>query len=577
MPNGTTRVLPSPTGGGLTAGTGAVRQAAETQEILRQRRRELSQRERQIDMAERAQAFEEFTTIAPFLPPGTEVASMPGFAKDRLRQLFPEFDPDDPEDFGGLTFNPLEPSDILTQLFIDEAGELGENLDPEAVNRFTNLTVFGEAATGEELDLRSLRTRVLLNSLENLAQNPDALEDMARAAMGLDQEVRFNFGGRDYTFSSEASGQIWASLFGTQMRELFGLQARRLEDDPVKELMDQYAAAFDNERQLGRAASQRIIEAWNQTMQGEFEAGNTPIEQLYSQSDPDIRQAIQLLTGSLRAGDQRFQEILEEVPGGPETLFFQWIAGRNRETFGPEEGLEETRNFFRQFENSPFGVRVERPFFGITGRPRFTFEQGSPEETIARDPTQSIPEPGEQETGGEDSVTRESAIQTIRESLNTGIASEEDLRSDFGDEIVDEALGGGEARESGAPPPGEEPPEPISSADIPDFDTLRASPVGDLEAMSLVIQDSLGALRQLESGESGAGLQERLTARAESARLEDSLSLINRLIRQKEVMERTGGARQMGRRIQGTGVAPGLREVVGEPGPPPPGSRRGGF
>lgn len=577
MANGTTQILPSPTGGGLERG---VRGFFDE----RARRRQLDQQERQLDLEERRTAIqergaelEELLTLIPFMPAGITVSEAPEVIKDRFHNLYPEFDPNDPEDFGALMFND-DPESVINRLLINEVEDLavqaedtGEGVFSEGqLERWMNLATLGEARSDAELEAQKGVANIHINAMENLAENPQLLRDIGRRQFGLDQEVRFQdpTTDQDMLFTSEASGQIWASLKGQELRGLFDLKAS--QRDPAQELMDQYASLYENQRQLGRSAANRIVREWRQSTSGNFEPGESPIEQLYAQSAPDIRQAIQLFTGSVRAGDQKWQGVLEATPGGQQALFFNWVAGQNRENFGPEEGLTETRNFFRNFENAGFGVTVDRPL-GVL-RPRFNFELGTPEETIARDPEAPLPEGGEGEGAPppEDSFTREQALLTIQEGVREGFLSEDEARSEFGDELVDEALS--PASGSGAPPPGSQEAQTPSreerglpgeegrgsrSRAAPDTvsqliqnpdnvtlwgslttDDLRNASLEQLEALEGVGTDILE--EDMEIVNTSQNARNRINARRRSNKISEQLGLIGRLIHQAAIRERQG-------------------------------------
>lgn len=372
---------------------------------------------RQIAQAERTSALERIIRFSPLLQPGTTIADN-AFLHDDLKQVFPEFDPSNPGDLGGLVLRPETVDDVLRPMILNRAREL----DPGMIDRIVNNTLIGKAVTGEQLELEQSTVELQLDALQGLVTDPRAVENVGRRMFGLDQIVALNIGGRQVTFDSADAARLTVDIWKHMNlmdweRTRFNL-GNQQQADIAKEFMD-----LMEEKGVGitRAQANRIISAVHS------ENPQEQVNALRSSAGWNEIQdaALQVYLSGARLGEETAASFLEQFPGLQNYI---QLGGALEAVIGKDAVAEVLPTIARQVEKS--GVNIATP-----GRV-WGFNLGDPLPSEMTEAPPATPPVQQFDISRMDPNVVDTAI---REVISSGEMTEQEVRQRYGDEVVNRA------------------------------------------------------------------------------------------------------------------------------------------
>ena len=445
MPNGTTTILPSPTGGGLFRGAQAFAAGKERGE-------ERGLRERQIRVLEQSQAFAQLLQIAPILPPGSTIGENP-FLSNLVDTAFGDFTPEERSLLDNLVLTPITAQTLIE----DRTKFVLENLDPEDPESKTFLEAITLAKVGigatsiSQLEVSDQIAKITGSSLTELAGDARFKGNVARTVLGQTPIVEIpglvGADGELLQFDSVQVANTYANLLiaGNEAGAESGAAVQEAMDKMITQLMEQ---AQEDGIGLGRGFAARIVNSYIASTDGSGvvnSAGLSPLEALYVDSTDNQRRMIKLFSGTIQIGESSFEQFLAATPGGKQIIMLGEL-GR----FIGEEGLglpsDQVRDALQDFLDSDIGTR-----FGITIdergplRERFNFDKidnllGQGVDVNADALRTAIggsnlpPPPAPLPPGSNLDVV------ATANTLRSGAQSEESLRAEMGDAIVDAAI-----------------------------------------------------------------------------------------------------------------------------------------
>lgn len=415
------RVFPSITGGGLTRAGEAIFSAA-----LARSQRETQ--ERQLSIAERAGALNQFTTLAGFLPPGAKLGSLGTAGMDLFQRAF------------GLPSEGLEDLDLnpeTLETVIDAGGRriFEENPDlllPSIRSRFG-------LEPNQDVDaLRGLDARLRFDALTQITNDPALKSEFVSRTLGRDP-ITITIPGREgrparsVSFDSTQAANIYAQFLLAQDREAFELSIKTDETSNglVEEIQTAVQQGGTGFSVSSTALTGRVIPTYNQAVQ----AGDlSVIENFLDTASPGEALAMQYLIGSIKAGETTFLEQLREQ--APQLANFVEISNAIREGIGPEAAAEIMPGITEALGGMAGTLR--NPLFGGL---EFTFEGN-----VAPGGAQASALPGF------GNVPRDILVQTAQELFNEGTKTREELTAVLGADVVNAALGAAAAPAGGPAP-----------------------------------------------------------------------------------------------------------------------------
>jgi len=204
MPTGTTQILPSPTGGGLTRGAQGYVDA-----LLK--KRQLALQERTIDIQDRDQALNTLSTIAPWLEPDVPISQYPELYP-LIQKAAPELG--DPSQLM-MTMNRQTFADLLDSIGKDRV-KSGE-MPPESLERMLNYRAIGEAASDQLVDFRETlslqQMEAAAKSVGYLLNDPETLLNFGRRTLGLPTQFTLSLpGGGAITLQDNSMVTAWLGI-----------------------------------------------------------------------------------------------------------------------------------------------------------------------------------------------------------------------------------------------------------------------------------------------------------------------------------------------------------------------------
>jgi len=442
MANGT-RILPSPTGGGLERGVKNFISARDLNrradleartldlnERIAARQEEISRKnvelaERGIGLQEQAQAFGQLVQIAPLTPPGSTIGELP-FLQPIIDIAFADLDDSTKASLNALSFNPQ----TLKMLEDDRKKFFIEKLDPSKPEEAERLKAIigvptdiaieaGEARAGADIQKSGVEGKIAgatVAAFDTINLNRDIQRDIVLNILGApDTTVRIP--GVDEEFESPIAAQIWADL--AKHRDNVGLQmvslSRQEAKDFAGELMGQLASGR-SPITLGRTTAEEIVNAYSQSVGPDAVVdsdGNKAIERLFNESPLDIQKAIRVFTGSVRLGDNAYIEYLRGVEGGESQIILMSMGEAIAEDLNVP--TDRVLDVLGQFLDSPQGQGLGIKFDDkglFTIRKRFRYE-----EDVGQGEEQREISPGDRDTILVNSPQGQAAIKLLGEGM----------------------------------------------------------------------------------------------------------------------------------------------------------------
>lgn len=402
------RVFPSITGGGLTRAGEAIFQAA-----LARSSRDLQ--ERQLGIAEQANAMNQFTALAGFLPPGSRLGDLGTAGMNLFARAFSV-----PGD--GLEDLELNPETLETVLDSRGRGILEANpelLLPSIRSRL------GLEPDQDVAETRGLQARMQFEALSSITSDPALKSEFVSRALGR-EPITLIIPGRDgapdrtTTFASPTAATIYAQFLLAQDRERFELSIR--PDETSTGLITEIQKAV-NEAGVNvssTAIQGRVIPTYNRAVQ----AGDLSLITTYLDSASEGEAlAMQYLLGSIKAGEETFLDQLRQQ--APALANFIEIGNAVREVLGPEQAAEVLPGITEALGG--VAGTLSDPLFGGL---RFEFE-GTTDPDAARG--SMLP--------GLGNVPRETLITVAKNLFQDGTQTREELIAGLGADVVNAALG----------------------------------------------------------------------------------------------------------------------------------------
>lgn len=401
--------------------------------------RQLALEEERIGIARQAQSESERVTamnrliaFAPFLPDGKSIAELPQL-HSTLSQVFPEFDPTNPGDLGGVVLNQQSLEDVMRPLLLSEF----ERMSPEAKKALTerglNREILGVAASGEEIKAQEGRATMFNQALDTLRQDPQALEGIMRTTLGLQQPIRVNVGGRTLQWDTAQAASIAVQLM-THSEEM-GLRRMQLSReetvDLAGELMKQMESAG---APISRSVATSILSAYNQKValsnSGRLTPENDPLAPLMQNENPDVAAAAQFFVGAGQLGEQSFNDFLAQAgPAGQQALTGITIMSGLKEAGVPADNIMGATDRLLEAlgggqPGSPF-PGFKDSFWGTRG-----FEITAPNAADVQSLNASPTAPAV-----------DLRVQAIKDVVSSGRATREQAVAKYGEDLVAQALG----------------------------------------------------------------------------------------------------------------------------------------
>lgn len=425
------RVFPSITGGGLTRAGEAIFQAA-----LARSSRELQ--ERQLGIAERAGALNQFVTLSGFLPVGAKLGSLGTAGMDLFTRAF------------GLPSEGLEELDLnpeTLETVIDAGGRRIFEENPDLLLPSVRAR-FGLEPNQDVDALRGLDARLRFDALTQITNDPALKSEFVSRTLGRDP-ITISIPGRDgrparsISFDSGQAASIYAQFLLAQDREAFELSIRTDETsngliEEIQTAVQQGGTGFNVS---STALTGRVIPTYNRAVQ----AGDLSIiEDFLDTASEGESLAMQYLVGSIKAGETTFLEQLREQ--APQLANFVEISNAIREGIGPEAAAEIMPGITEALGGMAGTLR--NPLFGGL---EFTFGGN----VAGAGATQAGTLPGF------GNVPRDILIQTASELFNEGSKTREELTAVLGADVVNAALGAATGPAAGPAAPAAAPSAPI--------------------------------------------------------------------------------------------------------------------
>lgn len=407
MARGTGRTIPSVLGGGLAGGTRAILDA-----VLERERRESQEalEGRRLDIAERADALNRFTTLAGFFPAGTTLGEL----GESGAQMFSDaFD----MDASGLQDLELTPETLQTALdarwrSLLDTGELDESLIMPSLR-----AILGLEPSETVAEARDLEAEMRINAYGQISRDPVMAREFVSRELGR-TPITLTIPGigddpaTQISFNSERAAQIYADFLLNRERFGFQLELESIgEESPVvKSIRDAVAEAGHS---VGLPAIMRVLEVYNRAI--ETQDLSVIQRHMISNVAPGEKLALQFLLGSIGIGEEAF---LAQMPENfANYLRLQNIVGAETD---PSDTIELLKSMTRIMDPS-FVPTLKDPFWG-----GLQFDMGEQQEGAP-------PPTGQQGMIGVPD-------EAIRQAHEMG-DSREDLANMVGQERVDEVLG----------------------------------------------------------------------------------------------------------------------------------------
>lgn len=334
------RRIPSATGGAL---------ADATQSFLdvSQARRQLALLEREVDVRERGQALTELTSMIPLVREGEPLHESRALHRS-FQRLWPDLDPTDPEDVGGLILNPETMESVVMKGMLQEFENLPDDERQRLLQSPISRAVFklatGEPLSPEESDLLTNRAEIGMQALNAWQPSTEEALNIARANLGLDPVtpvVDLLTGEVLGTFETETAAALAVEL----LKARFGLFAAstRQQEDIVGEFMGQMK---DAGVVISRAVATEIINT--------VHSGDPDRLQAFAERFNDVPNAVQALQVYLhgaRIADEYIGDWLGRFEGGEQFHQSIRILSEVTESLGAAETAKIYRDLLHAFFN----------------------------------------------------------------------------------------------------------------------------------------------------------------------------------------------------------------------------------
>lgn len=420
---------PNSLGRGIEKVGDIILQTALQRRQLAQRDRQLDLDERRIDVNEQAQAFDRIMSIAPLLPTGSAISDHPILHR-QARIAFGDLTDEEFNDLSQIVVTPETFQTIVNDRVTQYARDLPD--DSPIMERIRNRALLGTSASGTQLEAGDVQAQAqmtqaqaVMEGLRAVNNDPELLMDYGRTLLGSEPLVEIpgvvDQNGNPITFDSEGIANIWTRLQMQRDEFSFRTNLASLDEDAktdmAGELMDQMEA---HDITIGRPAAQNIINAYVDSVEGDFEEGESPIEELMAQDSP-IGTAAKAFVQGINVMDESY---INSLPPGARNFLF---AGEALSDILPKEDIPRA---LEALSPAIGGVDVDASgFFGIRG-PRFRVDLRTGNEPQESDAT-SV-------DSGTFSLPTDLSVdeRTIIDAILRGEATVEQAQQRFGDDVV---------------------------------------------------------------------------------------------------------------------------------------------
>ncbi len=461
------RVFPSVTGGGLSRAAGAIFEAQLA-------KRELAQRDRQLDVQESQNALAQITALIPLLERDTLVGELDAATQAQFGMALGV----DPAEFQEVVLNRQTLASMIEAVTINRVEGL---TDEEKVKDEVFRAQLGLEPLQEVADLERGVADIQLEGLVALRTDPARRLDFQQRFQGLDPTTVTFPNGDTMDFDTGAEAQLYVTLLGQESASDY--QFAKLDADTkaaaVANIRDQM-----KERQflIGDPAIVRLFQIYDQAVALEREAaeagqpggaGQALLDAFQaSGADEGEKIALNLISGAIPFGEQHLLGDLA-LPLQRGAALAELLV--KIESADPDQ----LSGLLDQLPEAAFGS-IEKvgpfSFFGF-GTSVFTLPPGTPGTGTREQVGTGQPPPIPQ-------LSREQEVRAVRENLNT--MTRDQLVAESSEEIVvaAEALGPLEPGETPEPTPdepdvpgapGEPEPEPQPGVDAADRDRVITS------------------------------------------------------------------------------------------------------
>lgn len=347
------RVLPSPTGGGITRAAEFIFQALES-------KRTRALQRRRLDIDERIAKVNQFVTLSNFLTPGSTLAD----TGTSGMQLFEDAFGVEASDLGDLELNPQTLATI-----IDARGrelvetEEGMRLILPSIRRQLGIEPSEDVET-----LRGLQAQMQTQALESILGDPDLMGEFTARALGQEPvSVRIPGVPGETQFESATAANIYAQFL--LARERFSFQLDLEDAEGLTSFITEIQGAVTAAGQSisSSALTGRIFPIYNQSV----ESGDPTAVSAFL-NDPAVtpgeKLAMNFMIGSIGVGEN---VVMNQLP--PAMRNFLVLGQVVRDILGPEAAAKVLPSITEALDPTQFG-QFRDPFFGgieftIPGQP----------------------------------------------------------------------------------------------------------------------------------------------------------------------------------------------------------------
>jgi hypothetical protein len=430
------RTIPSITGGGLSRAAGAIFEAKVA-------KRELAQRDRQIDIQESQNALAQITALIPHLAEGTTLGDL-----DPASQIqFGKGLGIDPAEYQPLVLNKLTLAEFTEALTLNRVSDL----TPEEAARDEFLRALaGVEPLAEVSDLQRGVAQIQIDGLVGLSADPARVLEFQQRFQGLDPITVTFPNGDTMDFDRNAEAQLYVTLLGQESSSEY--EFAKLDAAVQAEAVDNIQRQMElRQFVIGDAPVMRLFAIYDQAIAAEKQTPGSGQQILNafaaSGASPGEKIAMNLVSGAIPFGDQF---LLGDLP--PEVRRGAALAELlvQIESADPEQ----LQGLLEQLPEAAFGsITRQGPFsFLGFGQPIFNLGDSGVDGGAAGTGTPPPDSP----------LTREESIQAARENLGT--TPRDELVARLGSSVVEAAEALGEIKPGDTPPPTpplpDEPPEP---------------------------------------------------------------------------------------------------------------------
>jgi len=291
-------------------------------------RKQLDLEGRRVTAFEQNSAMSRLVTLSPFMPRDVAIKDLPEL-HNTLSTAIPEFDLSEEGGIGSSVLRESTFDDLVRPLLTEGLANLKGDARTDISERMVARVALGTPEGPQELAARGVLAETTVDAFTAMMKDPEAKLDMYRNAAGLQPIVRFTDprDGTERMFSTNSSASIWARL--SEQYDYMNFEREKMSSkqmlDVAEELMEQLK---NHDVSLGRPQAMKILQMYEQSVMGDYEPGQSPLDAYYRKigQDPEVKTAIEVFTGAVRFGDSALEEYLRGSPTGVLYLRFKELA-----------------------------------------------------------------------------------------------------------------------------------------------------------------------------------------------------------------------------------------------------------